>query len=397
MGHVEGTALVLRRGWAAPAVCAAMVVVGVVWSRASFIYAPFGWFCVFFGGLFGPLCVARNAFPRSTPATFRASSEGISIAGIGDLSSEDIVECKIVPRGGSSVVELTLRSRPPVTLRVDVSTARAIAQVLGARRSQFRLIVPLGKRFLFTSLIFTALAVALFSPSPEGLLLAAINGPFYGLLVALLLGLYRGRLVIGADGFTINWRIWKRFVPFRDVASVTGRGRFLDRSVEDTMIELGNGKKVRLRTVEAPNTEEERGAEGRAMLTHAQAAFENASRLAAGAVDVASLVQRNARTPREWLSGIDALVRGGGSRYRVAAVTPEMLADLVADASASADARVGAAAALARIGDGSMRSRVRIAAEACAQAEVRAALIDLADAHDDAAVEEGLAKLRAEG
>ena len=112
------------------------------------------------------------------------------------------------------------------------------------------------------------------------------------------------------------------------------------------------------------------------------------------AIDVPALVQRGNRSTTEWLSGIDALVRGGGSRYRVAAVSSDMLCDLACDPSAAVESRVGAAAALIRMGDNSLRVRVRIAAEACAASDLRDTLLALAEAHDDESTERALACLR---
>jgi len=400
MSGVEGSGFVLRRNWVPLAVCAVLVVVGVLVARASYLYAPFGWFGVVFGGIFGPLCVTRNAFPTATPTTFRATEGGISIEGVGQLSGEDILECKVVPRGGTAVVSLALRSRPSLSLRVDTQAARAIAQALGARRSQFRLVIPFGKRFLGAFLALSGLFLLAFvlPGGADGVLPAVFPavfcGLFYGVLVAWFAGLLRGRLVIGADGLTTRWLLWERFVAFRDVTAVTGRTRLINRHVEDTLVELRDGRTLRLRTLEAPNTEEERGAESRAMLAHVALAHERAARLAAGAVDVPALVKRSSRSARDWLSGLDAIVRGGGSRYRVAAVSPEMLADVVADASAAPDARVGAAAALVRLGDESMRARVRISGDACAHAGLRQALGALADARDDDAVAAALDAFR---
>jgi hypothetical protein len=204
----------------------------------------------------------------------------------------------------------------------------------------------------------------------------------------------RGRLVVGADGFTRRWLFWERFVAFRDVTSVAGVMRLGDSRVQDTSVLLDSGKRLRLRTVEAPNTEGERGAESAAMLAHVTEAFERSARLVEGSLDVPTLVERGSRTAREWLLGIDALVRGGGSRYRVAAISPDMLANLTHDPRANPEARVGAAAALIRIGDEALRTRVRVAAEGCAEPEVRGALLALADARDDEAVEGALDAMR---
>jgi hypothetical protein len=96
------------------------------------------------------------------------------------------------------------------------------------------------------------------------------------------------------------------------------------------------------------------------------------------------LLQRGGRAPDAWLLGIDAIVRGGGPRYRVPSVDPDQLAELAASPDAADDARIGAAAAVVRA-DPSRRPRIRVVAEACANSSLREALLAVAEAEDDAA------------
>ena len=132
-------------------------------------------------------------------------------------------------------------------------------------------------------------------------------------------------------------------------------------------------------------------------MAHVKAAFERSLRLQAASVDVPALVERGSRSARDWLLGLDALVRGGGSRYRIAAVSADMLSDVANDPTATSESRVGAAAALVRMDDETLRTRVRVAAEGCAEAELRAALLALADARDDRSAEAALASLPPRG
>lgn len=352
-----------------------------------------GYLGVWFGGILAPLFFFRNAFPRSIPTSFQANADGLTVDAYGVVSSEDILEAKVVPRNGpDAVVELALRGRRSLTLRAEKQHAHALVAVLGARRTRFRLVVPFVMRLLGSWCVFAFAGMVLFNPIYELLPFLAAT-LFYALVVSWPLGFVRGRLVVGADGFTIRWLWHERFVAFAEVASVRGRSPVIG-SAEDTVIEMKSGAKTRLRTVEAPNTDDERGAEARAMLTHLVAAFEQSRRLADAAVDVPALVQRGERSARDWLSGIDALVRGGGSRYRVAALSADMLVELANDPGAKADARAGAAAALVRMGDDALRSRVRISAEACAAPELRETLLALCEARDDEAAEAALDSLR---
>ena len=377
----------------------AMAGVGVAQTGTPYGMAgPLGYLAAFFGLVFGPVFVARRAFPRAIPCTFRATEAGLTIAGSEELRSEDILEAKVVPRRGpDALVELALRGPGPktLTLRTGAREAKALLELFGARRTRFRLVIPYAKRFLAALGVFVTLALLLdVRHVGSGAWVLALPGcVFYASIVAWLFGYLRGRLVVGADGFTTRWLFRERFTAFREVAGVRGKSRILSGGVEDTIVELASGRKTRLRTVEAPNTEEERGAESRAMLAHMVEAFARSTRLLDARVDVPALVQRGARSTSEWLSGIDALVRGGGSRYRVAAVSSDMLSELACDPSAAVESRVGAAAALIRMGDDLLRTRVRVAAEACAESELRDTLLALSEARDDEAAEKALALL----
>jgi hypothetical protein len=400
---VEGSGAILRRSWLAVTACGVVAVLGVLAGLIEASWAPFGWFGVWLGVVLGPIFYLRNAFPRATPTTFRAASAGMILEGHGPLRAEDILEAKLTPRGAEAVVDLALRDGDRVALLTRVEIARALVELLGARRTGFRLVVPYAQRFLglfaLIALVVFALTLALSSlGAAEALFsaffLAVSAGAFWAVPLAWVVGPFlRGRLVIGADGFTTSWLSRERYVAFRDVKAVQGASRLADARIDDTLVELASGRRLRLRTVEAPNTEAERGTASYAMLQHMSDAFTRSARLLDGRVDVPTLVQRGPRTAEQWLSGLDALVRGGGSGYRVAAVSPEMLAEVTYDPSAKPEARVGAAAALVRVGDEAVRTRVRIAAEGCADTELRETLLALSEARTDTAAVAALARL----
>lgn len=384
---MEASAFVLRRNWLLLGGALAALAAALIATRTT-AFAPEGWVGTCITGLLVVIFGARNAFPRETPGKVHATSTGITVEGFAELRSEDVLEAKVLPRRGiDAIVVLALRGRvqgsKTLSLRMHERHAKALVDVLGARRSRFRLVVPFARRFFGVFVVLAALTA--FTTPSLGLWAAVQPGNLlWSWLFAWLLGFVRGGLVVGADGFATRWLFRRRFVPFRDVAKVEGRGRFGNAGVQDTVVQLASGRTLRLRTVEAPNTEAERGAESRAMLAHVKEAFERSARSAlAGAVDVHVLVSRGSRSAEEWLSGLDALVRGGGSRYRVAAVSPEMLAELAEDPSASFESRAGAAAALVRIDDEALRTRLRISAEACAEPDLRGVLLALSDARDD--------------
>jgi hypothetical protein len=391
---VEASGFVLRRNWIPLIASALLVLAGLLVTQLAGASSLFGYLMVWFGGTFGPIMFVRNAFPRPVPTTIRANASAVVVDGHEEVAAEDILEARVLRRAGDAIVELVLRGRKRLSLRMAAADAKALVDLLGARRSRFRLMMPFSTRFFAVLALQMFVALAVFGSNVGAVLATLPSAVILALLFGWLVGFLRGRLVVGAEGFTTRWLFRERFVAFRDVTAVGGKGRFVNRSLLDTEVQLTSGRRLRLRTVEAPNTEEERGAEGRAMLAHVQESFNRSRRLLEGSVDVPSLVERGSRSAREWLSGLDALVRGGGSRYRVAAVSAEMLTDLTNDPSATVESRVGAAAALVRMDDDALRTRVRVAAEGCAESELRDTLLALSDARDDVTTEAALASLR---
>jgi hypothetical protein len=390
---VEERGFVLRRNWIPVVVSLIALGVGLVFAQLGREVAVLGWLLAYFGGTCAPLFVWRNAFPRARPVVIRASVSGVSLDDEPEIRAEDILEAKIVTRTIDAIVELAVRDRKKVVLRLPVADAKTLVDLVGARRTRFRLVASYGKRFVVSLGLLALLELWGAFDSPELFLISLPGLALWAALIAWLVGFVRGRLVVGADGFTMRWLLRDRFVAFRDVATVQGRPRRGDPRTPDTLVTLASGKKLHLRAVEQPNGEEDRGTESRALLGHLNEAFLRSGRLQDGSIDLPSLVERGTRTEGEWLSGLDALVRGGGSRYRVAAVSAEMLVQVATDPSATIESRVGASAALVRMEDEALRTRVRVAAEGCAAPELRDTLLALADARDESTTQAALARV----
>jgi len=172
---------------------------------------------------------------------------------------------------------------------------------------------------------------------------------------------------------------------------VTGKARFTDASTRTTLVELTSGRKLRLRTVEAPNTEEERGSRAR-MLAH----MENAS-----------IVRRSSSTPastsrRSWAGlalgarvavGLDALVRAEAPLSRRRRLGGDAQRS---DRYPSALERVsrGRRRSLVRMDDEKLRNTRPRGRRRCAESELRDTLLALAEARDDLPAEAALALLR---
>jgi hypothetical protein len=91
------------------------------------------------------------------------------------------------------------------------------------------------------------------------------------------------------------------------------------------------------------------------------------------AVQLAEL-DRRSRSVSAWRDDLRALLAVEGSGYRGAALGPDQLAEVVEDAGAPTERRVAAAVALSGKGDDEAKRRVRVAVEACADRDLRAAL-----------------------
>ncbi len=397
MADVEVRGFLLRPNWFAIGGGTLLAVAGLAAaeldSRPS---GAFGYLALILGTTCACLVVARKGFPRSTPCVLRASKSGLALDGAPEVPLHDVLEAKrLVRRDRASVVDLTLTRRRRLSLLLTTRDAKALLEIIGARRTRFALVATFGKRFVLAlgllAPLFLALVMAQWRLRSVTSNLASVPVPLLSLstFTAWLLGFVRGGLVVGADGFTTRWLFRERFVPFRDVASVKGVTRIASPLV-DTRVMLRSGRKVRLRAVEAPRSHEDIGAEGRSLLDCVSAAY--AASTGDRRVDVAAALRRDELSPREWLERIDAALHGG---YRTAAVPMEALDALAADPTGSRDARVGAATALVRVGDPGARMRVRVAAEACADSELRDVLRAVADSDDDQSAEQALRALGA--
>ena len=102
---------------------------------------------------------------------------------------------------------------------------------------------------------------------------------------------------------------------------------------------------------------------------------------------------RGGRSASKWMNDARKM-REDAASYRAAVLPDEELWRIVEDASASASERVGAALALRHGIDDAGRTRLRLAAEACAENRLRVAL-ETATLDDDEALEHALEPLHA--
>lgn len=185
-------------------------------------------------------------------------------------------------------------------------------------------------------------------------------------------------LVIGADGVIVEQRFGRRFVPYKDLASI---------SIEHDHVTLHqlDGTEVRARArhleSEASNVITRRIRDALALRDQRLAEPAALAALDRG--------ERDGAAWREALRGLFDKDRG----YRQAKLTPEQISAVLEDPAAPVDRRIGAAMVLAQSNDPEFKSKIRVAVESSANQKVRVAFEAIARGDfDDAAIEEAAAE-----
>jgi hypothetical protein len=189
--------------------------------------------------------------------------------------------------------------------------------------------------------------------------------------LVLLRPLVTSTLRIGTDGIAVERLLRRRFIPRASFREVGVSGKSLEISASD-----GAGVTLHVSSAEEAVTVAQRIRD--AMAEQGDGA----------ATAVLARLGRDGRTIASWIEGVRALARGA-SGYRDAKLERDELSAVVEDGAATAERRIAAAAALS--GDEEGRSRVRIAAQACADERLRLAIEAAAEEEVDAArIEEAL-------
>ncbi|MCC6555245.1 MAG: hypothetical protein IT372_19960 [Polyangiaceae bacterium] len=286
----------------------------------------------------------------------------------------------------SGEVELRTRGGDVWTAKVSgAEEGQALLDAAGVSAARRAMRMRLGET------LFLDLLVWLLGPIAVGPLTEALTGgaPVLRLAtvhvaVVLMLALFvtvrqlvgPAEIVIGADGVLVAQRFRKRFVPFERIERV-------EASADRVDLCLVGGRVVRANARHLP-------AEQRELL---QARVAEALRMRRREAEPAALaaLDRGARSSAAWREAASALLSREGD-YRAARPTREQVASALENPAAPLTRRLGAAMALAARGDADGRARVRIAAEASADAVVRAALERIAEGElEDAAIEEAIA------
>jgi hypothetical protein len=179
------------------------------------------------------------------------------------------------------------------------------------------------------------------------------------------------RIAVGVDGVFVTGTSRTRFFPYAALDGARAKG---------TDIELIRGSSVVLRL----QLHGEDATQKDAILSRIQEAIEGAK---AGATAGAGQVV--AAATEDQLSRLAE----GGADYRAPALTREQLWSLVEGPEHDRRTRTAAARALAKTGNDEERRRLRVAAEHCAEPQVRVLLLEMADDEDEPLLEGGVARL----
>ena len=183
---------------------------------------------------------------------------------------------------------------------------------------------------------------------------------------------FASRVAVGVDGVLVKGSSRTRFYAYRDLDGArvaNGDIELLRRGARpDSLGEPGGPRpeKVVLRL-------QLHGADAVRRDAVAARIRENVARIQRGEHAVAA--QLVSSSSKDQL----ARVASGGADYRAASLSREALWALIEGPAVDADSRRAAAEALARTSDDADRSRLRVAAEHCADPQVRVALVELAE------------------
>lgn len=290
----------------------------------------------------------------------------------------------LAPQGGEAIADRVLRA-------AGVSAGERVLRVpLASAASR----IPGGVTFTILAFATTAFAAVLISMGSMWLLAELMRGASYGgvgplflalvvvaLLAVLSLGLLRALLrrevVVGTDGAVFHGALRKRRVRFDDLVSAR-------REARGVRLHRRDGSSILLPVVGARGGGAQEEARASALLRRIEEVLDAR---AASAVDRPGLAEldRGGRDADAWREHLRGLAREDAD-YRRAGLTRAELGNVIEDAAAPVGRRVGAALALAAGEPEEARRRVRIAADASADEELKRALEQAAEGEVDMAL-----------
>ncbi|MBX3230407.1 MAG: PH domain-containing protein [Labilithrix sp.] len=346
------------------------------------------------------------AFRTERRGPLRADEEGLWLDGRLVVARSAIQHAYPLADGGGLVLRLLERGTPATAIDVAVTDDAEAAELLGALRldagrsltewelrggtklSDRKQLVLEGMAVSFAvamGMLFTATGL-----KAQSVAFTMMGGTF---VVAAMIGFLLARhwraayVTVGADGVRVRELRGTRFVPFSEIERVRSEGN-------DLILDLRDGTNVELHHPIGSNASLEADRSHEAKKLGERIAEQLAAHRRAPRVNL-DVLTRAGRRAEEWLRATQALTEQNAT-FRTQAVPHEALWRVVEDASAAPTARAGAALALRRELDDAARTRLRVAADACAAPQLRVAL-EAVTCEDDDALLHALEPLEDEG
>jgi hypothetical protein len=354
-------------------------------------YGGWGPAVLFFSALAGVALVRENVAPVPVRVVVRADAGGLRV-GDASVPRQDILDAQIVPiASGDFLVRVARRRALPLELVVTgPAEGRRVLRALGFDASQTamrfrglsRALAKLGMTSFVVSVgLFTVallLALLRFESPPLVLALIAVGIP------AGFAALAPTRIDVGADGVLLTWLGRRRFIPAGAILDVAwyasggGKNRLIG-----ARIRLRDGEVVWL-PVGNKRWDDERVAALIERITEAKETHDRGHVASATA-----LLGRGDRDLAAWITALRAIGTGASATLRTAPVPTDQLWRVVESPGENPEDRAAAAVALGSSADDAARHRLRVAAGAIADRDLRVA-IDAVTEEDDAALEGAL-------
>lgn len=332
--------------------------------------------------------VSSWSIPPAALATLEAGEGGLRITnnkGSKWIPRDQIESGLVIPSSERPVLELSLKSGRTIVVAVtQEQEAHALLSALGVDASRRRVAVPLGgpNRQLkvgclsFPIAFIVVLFVVVATPLQERTGLLVFAASFTMTMLLILRASRPTEVVVGTDGLSIRGAFRRRFIPYS--------------AIEEAELSLSSALTLKLRSGEHVAIRAEDFRSRRALCDRIHEAMRANDSLSTDGLADLELLEPRGLTLSAWREALRALVNRRGA-YRRASISDDALLSVVTDPEAAPGMRVGAALALRMSGHEEAGAKIRVAAEACANEGMRAALSGAAeDELDEATLERAL-------
>ncbi len=236
------------------------------------------------------------------------------------------------------------------------------------------------------AILLAALLFALVAHSSAGVMILAIAAVASFVAAMLSTGT---RLRVGADGITVRHTLGTpRFIPHDAITRVSAEGETI--TIETTSVGTLRMALPPARVQETQEQRDERTDQTANIVRRIEQARQAFRDLGGNVPELATVLERKARTTRDWRADLERVGRGATAAYREVGATREQLLALAESTAATARERIAAIVALKRTLTEEEKPRIRVAADRCAEPELGARMVRVLDTDDDAVLEDAL-------